>query len=1550
MKEYILSDKGQIIEVPADFFGDCRGRDYVIACRDGDNWTVSEAGGMAESSLKTGEYKEIDSGRGGLMTLVIRPFCFRFFSFFRLAPVISVGRGSDQDVCISFSQSVSRKHMMICRQEEEWIVRCFSPNGLYINGLCCGEVHKLQYGDDLEISGFHMLFLGNLLACQDHPQVRIRLSKEKKEEGEESGGMKICPCRSGWDSDYYHRSPRDFLVRQPEAAVIERPPDIHSPPGESWVHVAGPMFTMMIPMISGSLFMLYAARSSGEDLALSLYSGLFMALVSGVCSILWSVISRIMSRRDRRREAEEMTRQYQDYLCRMNRRISDAYEDYRLALLERAPAGSQLALLTEESSGLWNRNPRHRDFLLCRIGIGSLPFPSPPKLPAEEFKNYGRDLWMELESMSEKFRTLYKVPILADLRKNRLIGYSGEKADDRMAFLRSLTVQIAAVHCYTEVKLVYIYNRRKIFSGEGVESLRWLPHVYHSRGRERFLASDREEARNILRYLEKIFRDREEAAGRDSRPGSQPHFVVFILEPEYLEGEWFMRFFEDRRTKDSSGEFRSCDLGLTGVWIVPERDGLPNCCTTILEQNEVFQGMDLLEAGPECTCEISFDNIPTGLFDRFARRISGVRVAEMEVSREIPDMVSFFQLFNVDTVQELSISDRWKRNRAYEGLRAEIGFQAGSRPCILDISEKSHGPHGLVAGTTGSGKSEMLQTFLLSLAVNYSPEDVNFFLIDYKGGGMADLFEGFPHLCGSISNLSGGLIRRAMVSVKSENRRRQKLFRQYKVNNIRDYQILYYQGEINEVLPHLVIVIDEFAELKKEEPDFMQELISVAQVGRSLGVHLILATQKPGGTVDDKIWSNARFRICLRVQDRQDSMEMLHTGDAASITLSGRGYFQVGNNEIYDLFQSGWSGAPAVKELSGKGAAYPVRLDGRRDKRLDAGKKRQSREVKTSQLEAVSLQVSKAAREQSFRRGRALWMEPLPPLLDLTELMGDASPARRSLADSLDNPDQTEYQINTVQSSDRTDVNRVDPAPNNGREITGIIGLFDDPANQCQPLFNINLLYSGHILVCGISMSGKSSLIQTFLYSLCSCQTPDALQIYGIDWGGGILRAFEQMPHVGMTAVEGEEEKARRILKALDKRLADRKHIFQGGSYLRSGRDRSLPLLLLVVDNYPAFREETSGKYDTIFQRLAKEGEKMGLLLLVSGTGISSSELPFSLAAFFKSRICLEQKENYDYVQVLGSLHMPDIQAGGRPGKGIGWCQDKLLEFQSALCIPDQDDYSRTQWIQDAGKKLSRICKNRAMPVKIIPDRLDEKTVIEELVESPSDQPCIMAGFLDEDAEAFKVPLPEVYCLPIVTNETEYRESLSSLLLWSACARPDIDFIVIDQNGSFTADRTGITYLSEAEEIIEFFHRIIPLIQLRAGKLADEREEMQDDGRHLLIYITHMKNFLGMSSDERYNLTGFLNNIWSKGRGLGITFAASMDIGELTEMKLMEPFEIFCRQGSGMLIGGSLSSAGIFNSADLPLACQTKKLEKGMGYFFSEKGNAVLIRLPPLQR
>lgn len=214
---------------------------------------------------------------------------------------------------------------------------------------------------------------------------------------------------------------------------------------------------------------------------------------------------------------------------------------------------------------------------------------------------------------------------------------------------------------------------------------------------------------------------------------------------------------------------------------------------------------------------------------------------------------------------------------------------------------------------------------MLSLAINYSPDDIGFFIIDYKGGGMANLFNGLPHMIGQISNLSGNQVYRAMVSIKSENRRRQRIFTEHGVNNINNYTKLYKNKEASVPVPHLFIIIDEFAELKREEPDFMKELISVAQVGRSLGVHLILATQKPSGTVDDDIWSNSKFRLCLRVQDRQDSNDMLHKPDAAYITQAGRCYLQVGNDEVYELFQSGWSGAP-YDENVGNGKAEIAKL------------------------------------------------------------------------------------------------------------------------------------------------------------------------------------------------------------------------------------------------------------------------------------------------------------------------------------------------------------------------------------------------------------------------------------------------------------------------------------------------------------------------------------------------------------------------------------------------------------------------------------------------
>ena len=193
----------------------------------------------------------------------------------------------------------------------------------------------------------------------------------------------------------------------------------------------------------------------------------------------------------------------------------------------------------------------------------------------------------------------------------------------------------------------------------------------------------------------------------------------------------------------------------------------------------------------------------------------------------------------------------------------------------LDLHDKAHGPHGLVAGTTGSGKSEILQTYILSMSTLYHPYEVAFGIIDFKGGGMVNQFQDLPHLLGAITNIDGKEIDRSLKSIKAELQKRQRLFAEAEVNHIDKYIRKYKAGKVAIPLPHLILIVDEFAELKAEQPEFMKELISAARIGRSLGVHLILATQKPSGQVNEQIWSNSRFKLCLKVQSKEDSNEVL---------------------------------------------------------------------------------------------------------------------------------------------------------------------------------------------------------------------------------------------------------------------------------------------------------------------------------------------------------------------------------------------------------------------------------------------------------------------------------------------------------------------------------------------------------------------------------------------------------------------------------------------------------------------------------------------------
>ena len=332
--------------------------------------------------------------------------------------------------------------------------------------------------------------------------------------------------------------------------------------------------------------------------------------------------------------------------------------------------------------------------------------------------------------------------------------------------------------------------------------------------------------------------------------------------------------------------------------------------------------------------EFTYNTISDGDITAMVQLLAPVYTEEISLEGTLTKNISLFELLKIIAVDDIDLNARWNTSKVYQSMSAPIGVSK-SGVIFLDLHDKAHGPHGLVAGTTGAGKSEILQTYIMSMATLYHPYEVGFVIIDFKGGGMANQFKDLPHMMGTITNIDGKEINRSLKSIKAELKKRQRLFAEVEVNHIDKYIMKFRDGEASIPLPHLILIVDEFAELKAEQPDFMKELISAARIGRSLGVHLILATQKPSGQVDEQIWSNSRFKLCLKVQSQQDSNEVLKSPLAAEIKEPGRAYLQVGNNEIFELFQSAYSGAPehvddsglkefTIYEISDSGKKIPV--------------------------------------------------------------------------------------------------------------------------------------------------------------------------------------------------------------------------------------------------------------------------------------------------------------------------------------------------------------------------------------------------------------------------------------------------------------------------------------------------------------------------------------------------------------------------------------------------------------------------------------------------
>ena len=470
---------------------------------------------------------------------------------------------------------------------------------------------------------------------------------------------------------------------------------------------------------------------------------------------------------------------------------------------------------------------------------------------------------------------------------------------------------------------------------------------------------------------------------------------------------------------------------------------------------------------------------------------------------------------------------------------------------------------------------------------------------------------------------------------------------------------------MSEPIPHLFVVSDEFAELKAQQPEFMAQLISAARIGRSLGVHLILATQKPSGVVDDQIWSNSRFRICLKVQERADSVEMLKRPDAVELRDTGRFYLQVGFNELFELGQSAWCGAPYV----------PMdRAEKKRDDRIEvidhlsrvlfeARAKSNSAVSDSSQAMSVVKYLSSLA-EAEHVSAKCLWLPPIPARIYMNDLI-------------------RKYQWT--------------PKP---FELDPVIGEYDDPFNQSQGLLTIPFSRQGNALVYGATGGGKTTMLNTMLVCLLRSYSAEQLNIYIVDMGEETLRIFADAPQVGDVLMSGDEERIFGLFKLLQNEVATRKRKFTEGdgsyeNYCRS-TGKVVPQILVIIRNYSAFVEQFE-ELDEKLIRITQECSKYGIYFLVTANAVNT--IRYRVAQNFTRVYALQLNDTSDYIGLFGGTG--GVYPSRIKGRGI-FKSDRVYEFQTAHFARD----TSPKLLRDFVSELNQPDVPKARRIPTLPERV----------------------------------------------------------------------------------------------------------------------------------------------------------------------------------------------------------------------------------------------------
>jgi S-DNA-T family DNA segregation ATPase FtsK/SpoIIIE len=1273
-------------------------------------------------------------------------------------------------------------------------------------------------------------------------------------------------------TNYIDRPPRI----QPELPFGDH--DIPNPP-EIEDNANRPILQAALPLVMILGYILVSMNGSGRNM--------LMIIPMAVSVVASTALAFYSFQLDKKMRAEkeaaykqllvEIRRQMMEYKEMQSTFYHGNYPDTGTTLriaqdLTRPPGEHQED--SRSGSRLWERRSTDKDFSVFRLGLGTLPSTVIYKLPTIE--NYGHPMIRDAVRLSEESRYVQNVPVTIPLRQNEdvkpeekdavkavrhAIGITGVMTEGIYQFLWASLVDYSAYQSPADAR-IYI-----IGSHNSRQQWRWafsLPHCKETDGSASLVfESDQEErpdkepdqVRLFLRSLRTIL-ERRKVRIQDkegSRDVAIPHLMVIIdvldTVPSWsalndLEAEACISLILQEGQR----------LGASIFFLVPSRAKVPSPCEAILEvdvepetKKHVFRYAEVDLNTPRYVGEASIiEN--QDLARDFARALEPLSIRR-GFGSDLGTSVSIMEMLRLNSINEIEAFSkeswaRWIKPQNADWLGVEIGLMAGNEVRRLTFSAKGDGVHGLVAGSTGSGKSELLTSLIIGLAVNYDPSIINFVLVDYKGGSAFEPFRHLPHVVDIVTNLEGSATGRMFASIKAELDRRQRL------NTYTDSKdIVHYRKkglhleEGRQPYPHLFIIIDEFAEMIAGNTEFKSQLESITRLGRSLGVTLILAAQRPIG-VTDQMRANIKFRICLRVETPEDSRELLRRSDAAFLPpgIPGRGYLQVGNENI-ELIQTSYTGSDYRGEAQN---VKPNVIWLNRPKKVDPGKSGEPPKL----FEVINNMCINLSKEMDRPVQWRPWPAFLPRKISLedsvdldymidtdiailrsnldvgnvpataeeaitnTPILTTAQTDGASEVDAQKSPEAKEYPLNGLitkwvnQDYSWKGINWEKEA------IRPVIGLIDNPFEARQLPLVINFPV-GHAVIFGASGWGKTTFLRTLILSLAVKHSPDELQIYIMDFGGRNLSMFKDMPHVGAIVTSEEEERVTRLLRKIGSIIEKRQILFSEAgandlyTYNVKNPDKVQPAVLVAIDNFAEFKENFENSMPTLIS-LVRESRAYGVHFIF--TGDQPNALSGKLFSLVTERMTLKLSDASEYAEVVGR-GVSDM--GNIAGRGFVRIGQTPLEFQTALPvgITEDDNLKRideNEKLKQLSQKLNRIWANRfkgepPATIETLPFIVSLDRVMQTKVFPKTNRILPFMGINDQDLDPYLLDLqrqgPHFVIIgpPNSGKTTSLRTILISLA--SQYTPKDIMIVLVDFGKKFF-DYGGKRNLAELPHVV----------------------------------------------------------------------------------------------------------------------------------------------------